>query len=88
MKAALPLLLALSASLAFAAELPVKDGLLLNLNAASQRTLRQAAGLPVIGNSSPVDRWLDESGAARFATQPFASSRPVYRRATRPCNGH
>src|SRR5262245_21034056 len=79
MKAALLTSLALSTLLARAAELPVKDGLLLHLDAAHQRSLRQAAGLPGTGNSSPVDRWLDESGPARFATQPFAASRPVYR---------
>src|SRR5688572_26244327 len=79
MKAAFLIVLALSTSLTHAAEPPVKDGLLLHLNAASQRSLRQAAGLPGIGNSSPVDRWLDESGGARFLTQPFATSRPVFR---------
>lgn len=63
------------------AELPVKDGLLLHLDAAHQGALRQTAGLPSIGNSSPVDRWIDESGGggARFVSQPSASSRPVLR---------
>jgi putative heme-binding domain-containing protein len=88
MKYLLPALLA-TATVVSAAELPVKDGLLLHLDAASQRTLRQFAGLPGIGNSSPVDRWLDEGwrpssssrpfNGARFVSQPFATSRPVYR---------
>ena len=70
---------ALSASLAFAAEAPVKDGLLLHLDAASQSAARQSAGLPAIGNGRPLDRWLDSSGGPLVATQPAAVARPVYR---------
>jgi putative heme-binding domain-containing protein len=61
-----------------AAELPVKDGLFLHLDAAAQPALRKSAGLPGTGNGSPLDRWLDGSGS-QFATQPWAASRPLYR---------
>jgi putative heme-binding domain-containing protein len=62
-----------------AAELPVRDGLLLHLDATHQSARRQSAGLPSIGNGRSLDRWLDSSGGPLVATQPAATSRPVYR---------
>ena len=62
-----------------AAELPVKDGLLLHLDAANQSTRRQSVGLPSIGNGHSLDRWLDSSGGPLVATQPAATGRPVFR---------
>ena len=40
-----------------AAELPVKEGLFLQLDAATQPVLRKSAELPPLGNGRPVDRW-------------------------------
>ena len=78
MKATL-LALAVLCSSAFAAELPVKDGLLLHLDAASQPALRKSAELPPLSNGRPLDRWLDSSARALVAAQPLATSRPVFR---------
>jgi putative heme-binding domain-containing protein len=62
-----------------AAELSVKDGLLLHLDAANQTALRKAAELPPVSNGRPLERWLDASGRALAAAQPLAASRPVFR---------
>jgi hypothetical protein len=70
---------ALATFLTSAAEVPVKDGLLLQLDAASQFALRNAADLPPMANGRPLDRWLDSSGGSFFAAQPSAAGRPVFR---------
>ncbi len=62
-----------------AAELPVRDGLLLHLDTANQAALRKTAELPPVANGRPLERWLDASGHALSAAQPLAASRPVFR---------
>ena len=73
------LVLALSVVGLAAAELPVRDGLLLHLDATSQPALRQSAGLPPVSNGRALDRWLDSSGGSLFAVQPGAVTRPTFR---------
>ena len=62
-----------------AADLPVKDGLLLHLDATGQPALRKSAELPSVSNGRPLDRWLDASGGPLFAVQTMSASRPVFR---------
>src|SRR5262245_11863307 len=69
------------ASGAFAGEIPVKNGLVLRLDAGEQATARTNAHVPPLGNLMPVDRWLDTSGNARHALQTVASHRPVFKTA-------
>jgi glucose/arabinose dehydrogenase len=78
MKAML-LALAVLCPAAFAANLPVEDGLFLHLDAAAQPALHAQAALPPPGNGRPLDRWLDASPAARHVVQPRAGGRPVLR---------
>lgn len=78
MKATL-LALAVLCSAAFAAELPVKDGLLLHLDTANQPALRKAAALPSVGHGRPLERWLDASPRAFVAAQSLSANRPVFR---------
>ncbi|MES2709919.1 MAG: ThuA domain-containing protein [Verrucomicrobiota bacterium] len=54
---------------------PVKNGLILELDAAAQAEARQGALL----NMRPVDQWLDSSGGGLVAGQQAAGSRPVFR---------
>lgn len=61
-----------------AAEPPVRDGLVLWLDAAAQREARQAAALPQIGNRQSVDLLLDRSPRARHAAQMIAERRPLF----------
>lgn len=61
-----------------AAEPPVRDGLVLWLDAGSQRPARQAASLPPLGNAQPVDILLDQSGRGRQALQHSAERRPKF----------
>lgn len=72
-------LLPLLPALTFGADVPVKDGLLLHLDAASQPRLRASAVLPPIANGSPLDRWLNSSDGPLFAVQPWGAGRPVFR---------
>jgi len=64
---------------AIAAELSVKDGLFLHLDAANQAALHKTAQLSPLGNSRSLDRWLDSSGSGLFAVQPWLGGRPVFR---------
>lgn len=66
------------ASVLHAAEPPVRDGLVLWLDAAAQGAARQAASLPPIRSQQPVDILLDSSGHTRQAVQPAADRRPLY----------
>jgi len=70
-------LLVLATSSAPGAEPPVREGLVLWLDASAQREARQASSLPAIGNQQPVDLLLDTSGHVRWAAQPVADRRPV-----------
>ncbi len=79
MKSITLLALAWSSLLASAANLPVKEGLLLHLDAAKQPGLRQAADLPPVSNGRALDRWLNASDATRHAVQPWSGGRPVLR---------
>ncbi|RYD24727.1 MAG: hypothetical protein EOP86_28230, partial [Verrucomicrobiaceae bacterium] len=58
---------------------PVKDGLVLHLDAADQAAARQRVSLPPAANMRPVDQWLDSSGGGLAAAQQAAASRPVFR---------
>jgi putative heme-binding domain-containing protein len=60
------------------AELPVRDGLALWLNASAQPEIRRTASLPPIGNLQPVDVALDGSGNSRQASQLIGDRRPIY----------
>src|SRR5712675_1680355 len=79
MKSTILLALVVSSSLAFAAEVQVKEGLLLHLDAANQPALRKTAELPSISSGRSMDRWLDSSGGSLFAVQTLAAGRPLYR---------
>lgn len=61
-----------------AAEPPVRDGLVLWLDASSQRPARQAASVPPLGNGQPVDILLDQSGRGRQALQHSPERRPKF----------
>jgi putative heme-binding domain-containing protein len=66
---------------ALAAELPVRDGLILHFDAAAQAALRQRAGLPFLGRQQPMDLMLDGSSTnslARAAHQVIPDARPVF----------
>src|SRR5262245_57995591 len=69
----------LAAAASYAAELPIKDALLLHLDARAQQALRASAGLPGIAHAGPLDRWLDSSSNALHAVQLSATGRPVFR---------
>jgi putative heme-binding domain-containing protein len=72
------LCICLNAAGALAADPPVRNGLVLWLDASAQSAARQAAALPALGRLQPVDLLLDTSGTARNAVQPLANSRPTY----------
>lgn len=65
------------AAAALAAEAPVRDGLILWLDAAAQSAVRQSASVPPIGHLQPVDFLLDSSPNSRLAVQPVAERRPI-----------
>src|SRR5688572_23458232 len=69
-------LVALSTASIVGAEPPVREGLVLWLDASAQVSARQAAALPPTRNLQPVDLLLDASGQSRNAIQPAAESRP------------
>ena len=62
-----------------AADMPVKENLFLQLDAANQVSLHKGDGLPPLANGRSLDRWLDESGGRRVAVQPWAGGRPIFR---------
>jgi putative heme-binding domain-containing protein len=61
-----------------AGELPVRDGLVLWLDASAQPAARAQASLPAIGHLRPLDFLLDHSGTGRVAVQPIPERRPVF----------
>ncbi|HET6406328.1 MAG TPA: hypothetical protein VFG14_00485, partial [Chthoniobacteraceae bacterium] len=77
MKLLVALLLVPLLSLA-AAEIPVKEGLILSLDAAIQPELRKSNALPPVVNGQPLDRWVSEIGDAA-AVQAAAPFRPTLR---------
>ena len=75
----LPFLLSLFvAAVASAGEPPVKDGLVLWLDAAAQPAAARAASLPVLAPLQPVDIFVDGGSSARQAVQPVAERRPIF----------
>src|SRR5690606_30002675 len=75
------LLLSLAASGGRAEGFPAVDGLVLRLDAAAQRDLRQAAAMPATGAMQHVDTVLDSADPDLQATQPSPDRRPVVREA-------
>lgn len=69
--------LILASAMVSAAELPVRDGLIFQLDAGGQRMARENAMLPRIGNGMPVDMVLETSRAGSRSVQPVAGRRPV-----------
>ena len=61
-----------------AADMPVKENLFFQLDAANQVSLHKGDGLPPLANGRSLDRWLDESGGRRVAVQPWAGGRPIF----------
>lgn len=61
------------------AEVPIQNGLIWNLDAAEQASLRRASKLPELPNGRSLDRWLDGSPSRRMAVQHSAAARPVFR---------
>jgi putative heme-binding domain-containing protein len=75
----LTLALSLAARNGTTAELPVRQGLILELDAARQPGLHQSAGFPAIGNRSPLSRWMaSPASLTSFAIQPTPAQRPRY----------
>lgn len=72
------LVLAFVITTARAADLPVKNGLLLHLDAARQASVRKSAGLPPLANGRSLDRWLDSGGGPLVAVQSRAAGRPTF----------
>ncbi len=66
------------ASWGFGAEVPVRNGLVLRLEAGAQDLLRQSASFPSLGNMQPADAWLDGSDAHAQAVQPVGDRRPFF----------
>ena len=71
----------LTATNAVAVDPPVRNGLVLWLDASAQKTLRQAAAMPALGTLQHADTWLDSSDAGYQAVQPVAGGRPVFMQA-------
>jgi putative heme-binding domain-containing protein len=71
-------LMLLSALGGQAAELSVRDGLVLWLDVSAQPAARAEVSLPAIRHLRPVDFLLDSSGAGRQAVQPVAERRPLF----------
>lgn len=78
MMKSIPLLLILGTLLPCSAAVPVKEGLVLNLDAADQTGVRQRSSLAPALNLRPLDQWLDSSGSGLAAVQQAAGSRPVF----------
>lgn len=72
------LLWLLTAATVMAAELPVRDGLILRLEASAQAGARQSASLPPLRSLGPVDFLLDGSGAQRKVMQLVPERRPIF----------
>ncbi|HKX63340.1 MAG TPA: hypothetical protein VJS65_15890, partial [Verrucomicrobiae bacterium] len=73
------LILILTTASASAAETPVRDGLILRLDAAAQTGLRQRVGLPSLGRLQPVDMMLDSASIRTNAFHQFIpEARPVF----------
>src|SRR6266850_1175417 len=66
------------ASRAGAAELPVRQGLVIAIDASAQAGVRREASLPPIGNLQPVDFVLDSANGEGRLAQPIAERRPVF----------
>src|SRR5947208_12686208 len=61
------------------ARLPVKDGLVLWLDASQQNAVRQARQLPALSQGAELDLWFDGSGRGLHLSQGIAASRPHFR---------
>lgn len=60
------------------AEPPVRDGLILWIDAAAQPEARKKLSLPVLRRSQPLDMLVDTSTNARMAMQSLAEMRPAF----------
>jgi putative heme-binding domain-containing protein len=60
-------------------KLPVKDGLVVWLDASRLADGRKALTLPPVMDGAPVDLWPDASGHKRHVAQKDAKARPAYR---------
>ncbi len=78
MTRAIVLFLLIARAIVFAAELPVRNGVILHFDAAAQPSALQSMGLPTLRNLQPVDLLLDQSTNARMATQSVSERRPVF----------
>ena len=78
MKQRVFLLWLLTATTVMAAELPVRDGLILQLEASAQAGARQSASLPPLRSFGPVDFLLDGSGGQREVMQLVPERRPIF----------
>lgn len=61
-----------------AMEPPIRDGLVLWLDATSQPALRSEASMQPLSNRQGVDAWIDSSPARRIAMQPLPERRPQF----------
>src|SRR5688572_19446021 len=68
----------LTAATVMAAELPVRDGLILQLEASAQAGARQSASLPPLRSFGPVDFLLDGSEGQREVLQLVPERRPIF----------
>ena len=59
--------------------LPVKDGLVLWLDASRQNIARQTRGLPALSDNAELDVWFDGSGRESHLTQGVVEARPRLR---------
>src|SRR5213594_1887566 len=60
-------------------QLPVRDGLMLWLDASRQNAARHARQLPAIADNAEVDVWFDGSGHGLHLSQAVGASRPRLR---------
>ncbi len=74
----IPLFFCLALTSANAVEPPVKEGLVLWLDASAQNALRQAASVPALSNLQHADAWLDSTGSGQQALQPASGGRPIF----------
>jgi putative heme-binding domain-containing protein len=68
----------MTSAVAQPAQLPVRDGLILWLDAAAQPAARTNASLPPLTHSQPIDFLLDASGSGRHVAQTTPERRPVF----------
>src|SRR4051794_5568981 len=61
------------------AQLPVKSGLVLWLDASRQNAARQARQLPALSDNGEMDFWFDGSGHGVHVSQGMADARPHFR---------